>query len=174
VTGDDRGIDLRDEPRAAHEGHRVRKGPGSAANTPVAAVDAPHRKSARMTRLRARGCPTCGTAAARQLGPLSNTTPHAFSVGEFSLLQCQDCDMIFLGQALTEADFRRLYRQSTRFHGDVYRDEDHIAGARSYYGGCYRQMAAEMSLAPFRVLHLGGLGREEPGSAWLPRRSEAP
>lgn len=88
---------------------------------------------------------------------------YGFSIEPFSIVKCAPCDMIFLGQNLSNQDFIHMYEESLQFDGSVYREEETVQAAKKYYGGCYLQLVSEIGIEPgqARVLEVGA------GRAWM-------
>ena len=110
-----------------------------------------------------RECPSCGLPHTDSLGAFAKTMDVEFSWQEFSLVQCARCDLIYLGQELSQKDFARMYEESLQFNGSVYREPETVAAAKAFYKTCYERLLREIGIdAPeARVLEVGA------GRAWM-------
>lgn len=110
-----------------------------------------------------RVCPVCGNTEGKPLFSAEPTFVGNFSVDKFALNECKDCNLIFLGQRLTDDDFKLLYEDSLQFDDSLYRDESNVLACKNYYGSAYRKIAGMLNLNPvdIKLLEIGS------GRAWM-------
>ena len=111
-----------------------------------------------------RPCPFSGADgdALRSLGPVAITQPGEFSSSDFSLVYCENSDLVYLNPLPQAKDFEVMY-SAGQFDSDEYVDPQRIESMMQYYGGCIKNHFNLQQTGPFRLLEVGA------GMAWVSR-----
>ena len=109
-------------------------------------------------------CPLCHRlcAAPTVLGTVTATHSGPFSVAEYNLVECSDCEVVRLDPIPSAADLHALYQASVQFSDAHYTDPEQIERMLAYYGSCLDNRGL-MPAAGETMLEVGA------GFAWVAR-----
>jgi trans-aconitate methyltransferase len=111
-----------------------------------------------------RTCPVCSNPASADLGELSNTKIAPLERTEYRLLQCHDCDIVYLSPLPTVRDLDILYIDELQFD---YHDDEHARVIVDFMANRLRAVLARMAASDVNaVLEIGA------GPAWMARAAK--
>jgi len=112
-------------------------------------------------------CPICKKPSMPQLVGAVPWTHHGpFHTENFTLLQCQKCDVVYLDPMPTQQDLTTLYQSSDQFKGDYYEGEERVGQVLAYLTSCLIDQKL-MPKSGERMLEVGA------GLSWMARACKA-
>jgi len=111
-----------------------------------------------------RTCPVCSNPATAYVGELSNTKIAPLERTEYNLVQCQECDIVYLSPLPTTRDLDILYVDELQFD---YHDNEHARLIVDFMANRLRAVLARMKATDVNaVLEIGA------GPAWMARAAK--
>ncbi len=110
-------------------------------------------------------CRLCGVRGASTIGAVAPTHPGDFERKDYSLLQCRECETVYLHPLPTPSDLSLLYEGSVQFSSDHYTDPEQVRRMLDYYEGELTGLDL-LPAGPCRLLEIGA------GLAWVSRAAK--